>query len=258
MIRLWTAGPSILMYHSIADNSDDFFTVPIDEFRKQISWLSAHGFELISLSSLLQSISDRQYRALSRKVVITFDDGCEDFLTNALPILLDHGATATVFLVTGMLGERPGWKETDDGERLMSEDEVRYIKTKGISLGSHTVSHAKLTLLNHDDLLQQLKDSHEALTDLGETFFAFAYPWGQWSAEVLDAVRACSYACAVKVGGYMRPSTVDKYLLPRITMTSEMGSRRFQSLMKRTSLEVEGRMRCGVAVRRFMRGHKGV
>ena len=74
------------MYHSIADNPDDPYTVPVDAFRKQISWLTRNGFEIVSLSFLLQSIETRNYGILRKKVVITFDDGYRDFVTNALPI----------------------------------------------------------------------------------------------------------------------------------------------------------------------------
>lgn len=173
MISRWGVGPSILMYHSIADNSDDPHSVSVDAFREQISWLSEYGFNVVPLSFLLRSIQTQNYRILRKKVVLTFDDGYQDFVTNALPILLDCGTPATVFLVTDMLGGRASWRENGMHARLMSEDEVRYIKAQGISLGSHTLTHANLTLLDHEDLQRQLRESHDGLTRLGESFYAF-------------------------------------------------------------------------------------
>ena len=35
-------------------------------------------------------------------MAITFDDGNTDFYTEALPVLLRHGFTATVFVITGL------------------------------------------------------------------------------------------------------------------------------------------------------------
>ena len=57
-----------------------------------------------------------------------------------------------MFLVTEMLGGRASWSESEMHVRLMSEDEARYIKAQGISLGSHTATHANLTLLDRKDL----------------------------------------------------------------------------------------------------------
>ena len=215
------------MYHSIADNSDDPYSVSVDAFREQISWLSENGFDVVPLSFLLQSIQKHNYRILRKKVVITFDDGYQDFITNALPILLDHKVPATVFLVTDMLGGRASWNEAGTNVRLMSEDEVRYIKTKGISLGSHTATHENLTLLDHEDLQRQLRDSHDRLTHLGESFYAFSYPWGQWSSQIVDAVKASGYECALAVGEQTRLTAANAYFLPRITMTTRHGSKAF-------------------------------
>lgn len=248
MILDFLVGPSILMYHSIAYNPDDPYTVPVDAFREQISWLIKHGFEIVSLSSLVQSIETRNYGILRKKVVITFDDGYRDFATDALPILLEYGATATVFLVTDMLGGKASWTESGAHVPLMSEDEARSIKARGISLGSHTATHAKLTLLGRKDVQRQLKDSRDTLTRLGESFYAFSYPWGQWSSQIADAVKASGYECAVGVGGQMRLTAVNPYLLPRITMRGDMDMKRFQSLLTRTTAEMAIRRRCRAAL----------
>ena len=249
MMLDFMVGPSILMYHSITNNSDDPYSVSVDAFREQISWLYEHGFEVVSLSFLHRSIQKQNYRILRKRVVITFDDGCKDFLSNALPILLSHRAPATVFLVTDMLGGRASWNESGTHVRLMSEDEVRYIRAQGISLGSHTATHANLTLLDHKDLQRQLRDSHDGLTRLGESFYAFSYPWGQWSSQIVDAVKASGYECAVVVGGQMLLNAVNTYLLPRVTMRCDMDLKRFQSLLTRTRVKMEIRRRCRAMLR---------
>ena len=236
-------GPFILMYHSIADNSVSPYSVPVDAFREQISWLTDCGFEVVPLPFLIRSIQTQNYKILRKKVVVTFDDGYQDFVGNALPILLDRGVPATVFLITDMLGGRASWNESGTEERLMSEDEVRSIKANGISLGSHTATHAKLTRLGHEELQRQLIDSRNRLTHLGESFHAFSYPWGQWSNQVADAVKASGYECALAVGERTRLAAANSYCLPRITMRRDMDLKRFQLLMTRTRVEMEIRRR---------------
>jgi len=239
MFSRWGVGASILMYHSIADDSDEPYTVSINDFRQQISWLHENGFEVISLSSLLKLIQLEDHQSLQKKVVITFDDGFKDFATNALPILLDHGAPATVFLVTDLFGEKAAWNKNGADVRLMTEDEVRYIKEKGVSLGSHTASHVNIALEDREGMKRQLKESLDVLTRLGETFYAFAYPWGQWSVQAIDEIKSSGYECALVVGEQTRLNAENRYLLPRVSMTSKTNLKKFQSLLNRTNIEKE-------------------
>ncbi len=243
-------GPSILMYHSISGNSDDPYTVSVGAFREQVSWLTKNGFEVIPLSFLVHAIQTGQYRNLRKKVVITFDDGYQDFVTNALPLLRHHGVPATVFIVTDMIGGRGSWNHSGNQLPLMSEDELRYIKAQGISLGSHTATHANLTLLNDIDVHRELRDSHDRLAQLGESFYAFSYPWGQWSSQIVDAVKGSGYECAVAIGEQMRLTDGNKYILPRITMRRDIDLKRFQSFLMRTNIEME--MRRGYRILREM------
>lgn len=232
------------MYHSIAIGGDDPYCVSPAAFVEQLAWLRRQGFEVVPLSFVSGAIKAGKRRTLRRKVVITFDDGCEDFLANALPVLLDHGYPATVFLVTDMLGGQASWNESGAHVRLMSEADARYVKKHGISLGSHTATHADLTRLSDQrELQRQLTGSRDTLTSLGETFYAFSYPWGQWSWETITAVRDSGYECAVAVGEQTRVAAADVYRLPRITMTYDMDMSRFASRLTRTKLEKELRRR---------------
>jgi peptidoglycan/xylan/chitin deacetylase (PgdA/CDA1 family) len=245
MIVDFLIGPSILMYHSIADNPHDRFSVTVDAFREQVSWLSEHGFEIVPLSFLARSIQMRRSGDLRKKVVITFDDGYKDFLENALPILLAHGVTATVFLVTNLLGGSASWNGNASGKhsQLMSEDDVRCIKAQGMSLGSHTATHVNLALLNLEELQTQIRGSRDRLKLLGESFFSFAYPWGRWSYDAVATVTVSGYECAVAGGEQTRFTADDLYTLPRIAITREMDLKRFKYLLKRTRVERELRRR---------------
>lgn len=243
MIPDFSTGPRILMYHSIDDHPDDPYSVTVDAFRQQIAWLSDNGFEVVSLQFLLRAIQTGDHRAVRKKVVITFDDGCRDFVDNALPVLQAQGATATMFLVTEMFGGRSSWNKCAPDVPLMIEDEVRFIRAQGISLGSHTATHAKLTELGVEELRRQVVDSRDTLARLGESFFALSYPWGQWSDQVVTAVKAAGFECALAVGEMTRLTAADAYRLPRITMTRDMGLKRFHTVMTRPRIEIELRRR---------------
>jgi peptidoglycan/xylan/chitin deacetylase (PgdA/CDA1 family) len=256
MIPDFMVGPFILMYHAVGDYPDDAFAVSVDTFREQITWLSEKGFEVVSLSFLLRSMQTGNYRALRKKVVITFDDGYKDFVTNALPILQECGATATVFLVTDMIGENTSWNNIGSRVPLMTEYEVRSIKAQGISLGSHTATHANLALLSREDLKRQLRDSYDALIRLGESFPTLSYPWGQYTRQIEEAVKASNFECALAVGEQTRLTAANRYRLPRITIRNDMDIKRFQSLLTRTRSEIELRRGCWAVRKKIFGGSK--
>ena len=61
MITDLLVGPSILMYHSIVDSSDDPYAVSVAAFREQIRRLSEHRFEVVPLSTLVPAIQTQSY-----------------------------------------------------------------------------------------------------------------------------------------------------------------------------------------------------
>src|SRR4051812_16437415 len=76
--------------------------------RFQILLLEALGFRFTTLREAMSGGG-------GRKAVLTFDDGYEDNLTKALPILHAMSIPATVFAITGDVGKRGcTWDEAGD------------------------------------------------------------------------------------------------------------------------------------------------
>ena len=67
MITDFSVGPFILMYHSIADNSDDPYSVSVDAFREQITWLCEYGYEVVSLAYLVPIYPDAELQDFKKK-----------------------------------------------------------------------------------------------------------------------------------------------------------------------------------------------
>ena len=223
------------MYHSISDSSQDPYSVSVAGFLEQIDWLAESGFSFVSLESIVSILKKGEHGGLRKKVVVTFDDGYRDFMDNALPILLRYGVPATVFLVTEMLGGSSSW--TSVHEPLMSEDEIGYIRSKGISVGSHTATHADLTVLDDEELSLQLCRSRSKMDELGETFYPLSYPWGKTSARVATAAEAAGYECAILSTRRSSLHSIDTYSLPRISIRRDMPLHRFIATMRRQPVE---------------------
>jgi len=207
----------ILMYHSISSGTQDRLAVAPERFAAEMKLLAEQQFKVISLEEGCRRLASAQ--DLARTIVLTFDDGLRDFLTTAAPLLRQHRFTATLFVVTGRLGDTARWSSKDETSALLTQHELRELQSEGFHLGSHTVTHADLRTLDEAVLDRELADSRAAIAEMGETFFPFAYPGGTFTQRERDAVERAGYDCGVIVGGrWGNGPETDRFLLKRETM----------------------------------------
>lgn len=108
-----------------------------------------------------------------REVVLTFDDGPSRYTAQILAILQAAEIEAAFF-----------WVGTEFP--LAAE-----VTAQGHQLGSHTLTHARLTTLEDDGLLAELDGSKIALEDASEgSVYHFRPPFGAYNAETLEAAAA--------------------------------------------------------------------
>lgn len=103
--------PRILMYHRISDNPFQS-SVTSKEFETQLVALK-RNFKIVPLQSALSSPK----RSGRPQLVLTFDDGYQDFYTVVWPLLKKHNLAATLFITTGFIS----------GEQWLWPDKIRYI-----------------------------------------------------------------------------------------------------------------------------------
>jgi len=169
----------VLLYHSISENLfgkshpySHINTSP-NVFQQQIRWLRQAGYRTIDLADLMQGLEDGA--DLSHTVVITFDDGYQDFLTDAMPILKQYGFTATVFLATGRIQQD---SMRFEGVDYLTWQDVRELHKEGITFGSHTVTHPDLRCLGPEQIEYELGYSKEVIEQkLGVPVTSFSYPF---------------------------------------------------------------------------------
>nr|BFE86794.1 polysaccharide deacetylase family protein [Planobispora longispora] len=162
-----------------------------------MAWLRRQGLRGVSMRDLLTAEASGQARGM---VGLTFDDGYADFASEAVPILLRHGFTATVFAVAGHLGGHNVWDPDGPRKPLMTAQDLREVTAAGMEVASHTVNHTFLEMADDAGLELELKESRMLLEDvLDREVTGFAYPYGLAGAREVDAVRAAgySYACAI-------------------------------------------------------------
>lgn len=105
-----------------------------------------------------------------------------------------------------------------DDYKALSWVELREMHEKGIEIGSHTCTHARLTLASLGELRNELALSKSRIESmLSESVFSFCYPYGRaedFNEEIVGLVRDAGYKTAVTA--YHDPTEpVDFYRLGR-------------------------------------------
>lgn len=193
----------ILTYHYIASNPNpkdtqrDALSVPPDKFEAQMDYLSKNGYTPITLDNLY-GIFNNLSKAPNKPIVLTFDDGYQDFYSIAFPILRRFNFHAVAFIPTGLIG----------GNYYMNWDQIKEIAQSGlVHFEGHSLSHANLASLKYDALLKQLVDSKNMLEfQTGYHVNFVAYPYGSTNSNVQAAARKTGYVGGVgtwygKAGG---------------------------------------------------------
>lgn len=217
----------ILMYHGI--NTDTANRHPYFEtntspkrFRDHLSFLARNDYRSCDLGSALAAIGTD--KATARDIVITFDDGYADFYDVAYPLLLEYGFSATVFVVTDLVGIH---RFKQNGREYMSWQELRQMQAHGIRVGSHTASHGNLALMTCRQIEEELRRSKEVIEDnLATQVKSFAYPYAfpEGSPHTVNLLRALleevgyvNGVCTI-VGTAWKES--DPYFLPRLPINT--------------------------------------
>lgn len=185
-----------------------------EDFLWQLDTLKSRGYRCIALRDLLDAPSSG-----TRRAVLTFDDGYRGVLQRALPALLSHGFSATVFAVADKLGGVNDWDRETPGEPLLSADEIRALHAAGIEIGSHGATHRALTRLDDADLHREVAGSKDAFERLvGAPVTSFCYPYGDFDDRVVEAVQAAGYRAATVIRGGISKDLSDPFRLKRISV----------------------------------------
>ncbi len=218
--RLFTRGVPIFTYHSVsvapAGARDPFLYTTPQRFGEQVAALAEAGYESATLDGALNS-------SASRRVVITFDDGCRNVVENALPVLAQHRFRAIEFLVADRIGGENEWDSARGGARepLMDAAQVRQWLAAGHEIGSHSRTHPKLPELDMLAAREQIVSSKKRLEDLfGVEVRHFSYPHGSWNEQVAAIVQEAGYrsACTTEFG--VNDERTNPFALKRINPLS--------------------------------------
>ncbi len=188
------AKSAILTYHGVSETRQKN-CVPVDIFKEHLAYLSDH-YKVVSLSDLLNKFASNKEFS-EDLVVLTFDDGYENFLKYAYPLLQKYQLPATVFIPAKLIDQYNSWDYDANSEypylKIMSLEELRSLDPELIEIGSHTSNHLRLSLLDDEQLVEEIVESKKILENLLQRDIKyFAYPYGELNDFDERAVRLIS------------------------------------------------------------------
>lgn len=203
----------ILLYHYVEFNKDPRDTIRIsltiyrNIFEKQVQDLLAAGYTFLTAGDVGQII-DGEKQMPEKPVVLTFDDGYRDFYTDVFPILQFYNIKATIFVVSDFLNH---------SNNLTDEQLKEIIQSRLVEVGGHTFGHLSLTGLSSFSASKQITDDKAYLEKtFGIRLVSFAYPYGEFNAEVADLVKAAGYHQGVSVVRGAQQSLGNRFFLYRL------------------------------------------
>ena len=159
-------------------------------------------------------------------VTLTFDDGYENMISHALPVLQQDQLHGTFYIISGSLNNA-----ANNFPAYMTWSQLETLYQNGNEIGSHTVLHEALPQVDNDEAIQEICQDRYALMNppglpagsLGP-ITSLAYPDGEgiasgspntttdpstWSSTASDSGSSTTIESIIKACGLNSARTVD-------------------------------------------------
>lgn len=199
----------VLMYHRLIEHQpatayERAFCVNVDVFRKHLRMLERLGYTAITFNDYHLHRQGKLH--LPRKpIILTFDDGYQDTHQLAFPILQEYGMRAVIFILGDRKVKANAWDSLngDPAAALLTPGQILELHLRGFEIGSHSLTHPKLTEIPDEDAWEQISRSRMLLEILiNAPVRSFSYPYGLMNTRLRSMVQEAGYdyACGVYTG----------------------------------------------------------
>lgn len=209
----------VLSYHAVSPTWPAPLSVTPEALASQLTTLVRRGWRGATFRDAVLNPPSR------RTVAVTFDDAFLSVLELAYPIMAELDIPGTVFVPTAFADQRQPlewagidhWLRTPDASELqcMNWDDLSRLVAGGWEIGSHTMTHPRLTQLDDKGLERELGESRrECAARIGRPCDSVAYPYGDVDARVATRAAAAGYVCGAALSSSLVP--LGAYRWPRV------------------------------------------
>lgn len=133
-----------------------------------------------------------------RYSAVTFDDGLQSILENAIPELRKRNIPATLFITSGSLGRAPEWwpelSQDESNDSVVSAEQLQQLPKDLVTVGSHTITHPMLPYLSEQEAKRELLGSRIELEQLLKCKITlFSFPFGAFNNDLVQWAREAGY-----------------------------------------------------------------
>lgn len=144
-------------------------------------------------------------------VTFTFDDGNKSDFEIGAPVLMEHGYTASFFVLASRLNT--------DGS--LSAKDMKHLLAMGHDIGSHGWGHVDWKTLDQDGQLREFKTAGRVISEaIGQPVTKAAIPFGSYNRQVLTELRRQSYTHVYSSD--KGPWRAGMFPIPRTSLTADM------------------------------------
>ncbi|HYX27781.1 MAG TPA: polysaccharide deacetylase family protein [Pyrinomonadaceae bacterium] len=210
----------IVCYHSVTSepvNRDPHKQhLPQELFVRHLDYLQKR-YNVVSLADYLAARRN-SHSLPDYSVVLTFDDGFEDFYSVAAQHLRERNLPATVFVITDHADAR----YVPNGESFLNWNQIRELFATGIEIGSHTCSHVRLSDLSREQAANELTKSRTIIeSNLGQIPLSVSFPFGQTSESISRLAESSGYSGAIANDNGLNSQSTPVYALSRTVIASD-------------------------------------
>lgn len=212
----------VLMYHRVGAAQDDLerkYCISAECFADHMHSLERTGWRAVPIDNFLAWLGGHT-ELPEQSFLLTFDDGFLDVYEHAHPVLKTLDWPATMFLVSGLIGQTDNWPKTGNpgghSHPLLDRQRIDVMQREGWSFHGHSRNHCDLTNLPDAELNEQISGCREDLLEMGLNPRFFAYPYGRFGEREASAVRSAGYEAAFSVQPGFNRRDVDRMRIRRL------------------------------------------
>ena len=177
----------ILLYHAVGEPVEiewpPSLILSASLFEEHLKYLAQEGYRVVSVAQLTDIL--RSNGNLEKVVAMSFDDGYKNNHSDALPLLKKYNAKASFYIV-----------DRDVGKSIyMNRAQLLDLAGIGMELGSHTINHAPLALIDPKYLPWEVGTAKKRLEEklIDYQVKGMAYPNGGYNEKVIAALKEYDY-----------------------------------------------------------------